>query len=227
MHRLFRHQRNYFDAIGKLICASNINNVLTDFFTTGVYDINREFHKTSSPSMDILISSNLERLLFEISGRDDAFVADVMNDLVTDGEYEIDFQKLRKTVPFIVGGYSAEEDTLDAIANFYDVNDYLLDPHTAVAVSVFANYAVQTSDQKKTVIVSTASPYKFPTDVYYALTTNDMSDDSVAACKKLENYTGVDMPEPLVGLANRKARFTDCVAKQDIKETVLNYIKKK
>ena len=213
--------------IGKLICASNINNVLTDFFKTGTYDINREFHKTSSPSMDILISSNLERLLFEISGRDDKYVAEIMNDLNTKGVYELDFNKLRSSAPNFMGGFSSEEDTLDTIANFYEVNDYLLDPHTAVAVSVFANYAVESSDETKTVIVSTASPYKFPTDVYYALTTTDMSDESVLACKKLESYTGVDIPEPLQNLSKRISRFTDCVAKEDIKNTVLNYIKKK
>ena len=212
--------------IGKLICASNTNNVLTDFFKTGVYDINREFYKTSSPSMDILISSNLERLLFEISGRDDKFVANTMKDLADKGVYEIDFNKIKSAAPQFVGGYSNEEDTLDSIANFYDVNDYLLDPHTAVAVSVFANYSVTSSDESSTVIVSTASPYKFATDVYYALSSTDLSDEAVLAVKKLASYTGIEIPEPLVGLASRVSRFNDCVAKDQIKNAVMDYVKK-
>lgn len=213
--------------INKLICASNMNNVLTDFFNTGKYDINREFHKTMSPSMDILISSNLERLLFEISGRDDKYVASLMNDLKTKGYYELDYDKLRNGAPNFIGGSCSEDDTLDAISNFYETEDYLLDPHTAVAVGVYSNYVAETNDETKTVIVSTASPYKFPADVYFALSEKDLSDDAINASRKLESYTGVEIPEPLVGLESRVVRFKDVVKKENIVNAVLDHINKK
>ncbi len=211
--------------INKLICASNKNKVLTDFFNTGKYDINRDFYKTMSPSMDILISSNLERLLFEISGRNDKYVAELMNSLKTKGYYEIDFVNFKENANNFEGGYSNEDMTMNTISDFYDENDYLLDTHTAVAVGVYKAYSEQTGDNTKTVIVSTASPYKFPQDVYNALT-GEMLEDSINAAEELEEYTGIDIPEPLQNLQSRKVRFKDVIEKDKIKEAVLAAIKK-
>ncbi len=211
--------------IGKLICASNKNRVLTDFFASGKYDTNREFYKTMSPSMDILISSNLERLLFEISGRDDKYVASLMNDLKTKGCYQIDFDKLKTNASNFEGGFSDEEMTMDTIEDFYDENDYLLDTHTAVAVGVSQAIKEENGDNTKTVIVSTASPYKFPQDVYNALT-GEYVDDSIKAADMLEEYTGMEIPEPLQGLQSRIVRFKDVIEKDKIKEAVLSCLKK-
>ena len=206
--------------INKLICASNKNKVLTDFFNTGKYDINRDFYKTMSPSMDIL-----ERLLFEISGRNDKYVAELMNSLKTKGYYEIDFANFKENANNFEGGYSNEDMTMNTISDFYDENDYLLDTHTAVAVGVYKAYSEQTGDNTKTVIVSTASPYKFPQDVYNALT-GEMLEDSINAAEELEEYTGIDIPEPLQNLQSRKVRFKDVIEKDKIKEAVLAAIKK-
>lgn len=211
--------------IGKLICASNKNRVLTDFFASGKYDTNREFFKTMSPSMDILISSNLERLLFEISGRDDKYVAKLMSDLKSKGCYEIDFAKLKENASNFEGGCSDEEMTMDTIEDFYDENDYLLDTHTAVAVGVNKAIQEESGDNTKTIIVSTASPYKFPQDVYNALT-GEFIDDSIKAADMLEEYTGMEIPEPLQGLQTRVVRFKDVIEKEKIKEAVLNCLKK-
>lgn len=211
--------------IAKLICASNKNRVLTDFFSSGKYDINREFHKTMSPSMDILISSNLERLLFEISGRDDKYVAELMSSLKSKGSYELNFEDIKKNASNFVGGSSDEEMTMDTIEDFYDENDYLLDTHTAVAVGVCEEYREKSGDKTKTVIVSTASPYKFPQDVYNSLT-GEMVENSIQAAEKLEEYTGIEIPEPLQGLEARTVRFKDVIEKDQIKQTVLNAIEK-
>lgn len=209
--------------ISKLICASNINNVLTDFFEQGKYNINRDFYKTISPSMDILISSNLERLLFEISGKDDKFIANIMHDLATKGYYEIDYNLIQNNANMFIAGACDEEETLDTIANFYDDNDYLLDTHTAVAMGVYTNFLATVADNTVTVVVSTASPYKFAGDVYDALS-EDVIEDSLLACKKLNAYTGIDIPEPLQGLDEKEIRFNDCVDKNDIKKVVLDRI---
>lgn len=212
--------------INKLICASNENNVLTDFFSSGTYDTNRDFYKTISPSMDILISSNLERLLFEIGGRDDKYVESLMNELKTTGKYTVDYSLITKNISQFIGGCSEEEETLMSMDNFYDTYDYLVDPHTGVAVSVYGDYAAVTGDNTKTVIVSTASPYKFPADVYYALTETYI-EDCDKAMKKLNLYTEVEIPEPLANLKKKEVLYTDVIAKEDIKATVLNYIAKK
>ncbi len=211
--------------IGKLICASNKNKVLTEFFESGKYDINREFYKTMSPSMDILISSNLERLLFEISGRDDKAVSELMNNLKTNGYYTLDLDTFKKNASNFEGGFSEEDMTMDTIEEFYDENDYLLDTHTAVAVGVYNEYSRQSGDNTPTVIVSTASPYKFPQDVYNALT-GQYIEDSIKAADMLEEYTGYEIPEPLQNLQSREVRFKDVIEKDQIKQAVLNAIKK-
>ncbi len=184
--------------INRLICASNMNNVLTDFFNTGNYDIKREFYKTMSPSMDILISSNLERLLFELSGRDDKFVENKMTELK------------------------------EKISYYFDDEDesYLFDPHTAVAMSVYDDYYDETDDTTPTVIVSTASPYKFPVDVYSAVSGKSI-DDAYKATDMLEEISAQPIPEPLRNLKNRKTRFDKVIDKKDIESEVISYAMKR
>lgn len=205
--------------INKLIVASNVNNVLTDFFTEGKYDVNRPFHKTMSPSMDILISSNLERLLFEFGDRKPEFVRDIMEKLDLYGKYELDLDELEEKLGEFMGYCSSEEETSDAIDNFYDMFDYLLDTHTAVAVSAYYNYTADTEDESKTVIVSTASPYKFAADVYESLT-QKRENDSFKAVKKLSNYTGVEIPEQIAELNSLPILHDTVIDKSQIKETI-------
>lgn len=150
--------------IGKLICAANTNKVLCDFFDTGTYDRMREFHETMSPSMDILISSNLERLLYHVSGDDASQIKLMMEQLAVVGRYEIPTQ-IRNNLSGFIGGYATEEETATAIAAVYAEAQYLIDTHTAVAYAVCQKYRQQWGDKTPTVVVSTASPYKFTKDV--------------------------------------------------------------
>ena len=154
--------------IAKLICASNENKVLFDFFTTGTYDKNREFMLTSSPSMDILISSNLERLIYRIAGNDAEKNAQLMNPLTTTGVYEIT-PEMRAQLSDFEGGYATEKDTADTIKKLYDATGYIIDTHTAVAASVYNAYKEKSGDTTKTVIASTASPFKFTRSVMKAI----------------------------------------------------------
>ncbi len=154
--------------IAKLICASNENKVLFDFFTTGTYDKNREFMLTSSPSMDILISSNLERLIYRIAGNDAEKNAQLMKQLTTTGVYEIT-PEMRAQLSDFEGGYATEKDTADTIKKLYDATGYIIDTHTAVAASVYNAYKEKSGDTTKTVIASTASPFKFTRSVMKAI----------------------------------------------------------
>ena len=143
--------------VHKLIVASNANNVLTDFFNTGKYSVKRDFHKTASPSMDILVSSNLERLLFELSGRDTDLIKKLYQDLKEKGEFTFDLDLLQNSI--FEAGWADEAETKDAIYNYFDLDDVTFDPHTAVAGSVYNDYSIDTEDDTPTVIVSTASPF--------------------------------------------------------------------
>ncbi len=214
--------------INRLICASNMNNVLTDFFNTGNYDIKREFYKTMSPSMDILISSNLERLLFELSGRDDKFVENKMTELKEKGFYTIDKKEIESVLPMFYAGSADEEYTKDTISYYFDDEDesYLFDPHTAVAMSVYDDYYDETDDTTPTVIVSTASPYKFPVDVYSAVSGKSI-DDAYKATDMLEEISAQPIPEPLRNLKNRKTRFDKVIDKNDIESEVISYAMKR
>ncbi len=212
--------------VNKFICASNVNNVLTDFFATGTYDIHREFVKTMSPSMDILISSNLERFLFEMSGRDDKLIAQRMNELKTNGKYSITSKELEEISKLFAAGYATEQDTLDVISSENEINSYLMDTHTGVAMEVYREYAAEEEDYTPAVVVSTASAYKFPQDVLKAIT-GKVEHDAFVASEKLNEITGEDIPEPLKGLKDREVRFEDVIAKSDIADTVLDYIDKK
>ncbi len=207
--------------INKLLCASNCNNILTDFFVTGKYDINREFFKTMSPSMDILISSNLERLLYEINGRDSKVVVELMKSLADKGEYTIENIGY-KTNDFACG-YTSEEETNNVIDNFFEIHDYLLDPHTAVAVNVYDNYEVDIDDKVPTVIVSTASPYKFPVDIYKAIM-GTVIEDPFKACRKIHSISAMEIPEDLIALEKTAIRFQDVCTKEEIKDVVVRYV---
>lgn len=208
--------------VDELICASNQNKVLTDFFETGVYSTEREFYKTMSPSMDILVSSNLERLLFELLGRDTVKVTELMKELKETGSYAVD-EKILDGLNF-VAGWADEVDTASAIAGFYDEWEYLLDPHTAVAVSVYYDYADASGDETKTVVVSTANPYKFPRDVYRCLTESDV-DDAFKAAQKLYNYTGEEIPPQIAELKNKVRRFREVFPREKIADAVFGFLK--
>ncbi|NCC45295.1 MAG: threonine synthase, partial [Clostridia bacterium] len=154
--------------IDKLICASNDNKVLYDFFTTGEYDRNRDFILTTSPSMDILISSNLERLIYRIAGNDSEKNKEMMNALASEGKYEIT-EEMKVQLADFYGNYSNEDETASTIRRIYDECGYVIDTHTAVAASVYKKYTAKTKDLKKAVIASTASPYKFTRSVMEAI----------------------------------------------------------
>ena len=211
--------------VNKLICASNSNKVLTDFIKTGVYDKNREFYKTMSPSMDILISSNIERLIYHISGGNDLLAKDCMDNLKKNGKYSI-CHCLDKIQSIFDAYYTTEEETRGAINAEYDYDGYVMDPHTAVAMSAYDEYTANTDDEHPAVIVSTASPYKFPSDVYEAIT-GERENDAFEATKKLNEETALDIPEPLQGLKTKAVRFNDVIPKEDVAKAVLEYIDKK
>ena len=191
--------------INKLICASNDNKVLTDFFETKEYNRNREFIKTISPSMDILISSNLERLLYFVT-KDDKLVANLMNDLDTKGFYQIPEQYHEKFNCF-VGGYATENETMQNIKKVFDENGYLIDTHTAVAYAVFKKYQNDSNDQTKTIVLSTANPYKFPKAILSALGENQVNDE-FEAIKKVNKMTNAAIPQVILSL---KETFEKCV----------------
>lgn len=190
------YARNMGLPIGKLICASNRNNVLTDFFNQGKYDARREFHKTMSPSMDILVSSNLERLLFEICGRDSATVLGWMDALRDHGSYDIPASAREKLAAEFYADFCDDVETGKAIRRVFEQHKYLMDPHTAVAQAVYDKYRESTGDKTPTVIVSTANPYKFTPDVWQSLAGETVT-DAFAAAEKLSERTGVPIPESI------------------------------
>ncbi|MFV0400632.1 MAG: threonine synthase [Oscillospiraceae bacterium] len=201
--------------IRKFICASNINKVLTDFIGTGVYDRRRDFVLTSSPSMDILISSNLERLLFALLGDDDKAVADLMNRLSTDGVYEIPAEVLSKLQAEFYGGYCDEAGTAGAIKETWEKQGYLADTHTAVALSVYRQYRRETGDDTKTVIASTASPYKFAGSILEALT-GEREEDEFAQLDKLSALTSTQIPAQIAELAGKQVRFAETCERDEM-----------
>lgn len=180
--------------INKLLCASNENKVLFDFFNTGVYDRKRDFKSTMSPSMDILISSNLERLLYLLCGEDSNKVDELMHQLKAEGEYAITEEMKEKLLDFY-GGYASEAGTIEAIRKVYDESGYIIDTHTAVAYSVYLKYSRENpEDSSKSVIVSTASPYKFTTDVINSIAPVPSSTDSFELIKEMSRLTGTEIP---------------------------------
>ncbi len=208
--------------IKQLIVASNENNVLTEFFSSGIYDSNREFFKTISPSMDILVSSNLERLLYEVGDRKADFVRDLMERLSEDGTYSIDEDLLYDKLPEFIAYFSTEAETKEVMDNFFDEYRYVLDPHTAVAVSALFKYMSEVGDSvTPNVIVSTANPYKFPQSVYEAIA-HKTEEDAFKATKKLESYSGMNAPEGIKRLIEKEVRFSTVVEVDEIDSVIAN-----
>ena len=209
--------------INKLICASNRNNILTDFISTGVYDRRREFYATASPSMDILISSNLERLLYALSG-DSALVADYMKSLSESGVYEIGAAQRGRISECFAGGCCDDDETKKEIERVFDEYGYLIDTHTAVASKVLGDYRAATGDTSPTIVVSTASPYKFTESVLEALggSADGRGPELIA---RLEGKSGTTSPEPLRFLDRRAVRFSGCAEKTELSGVVEAFLK--
>lgn len=205
--------------VGKLICASNRNKVLTDFINTGVYDKNRDFFPTISPSMDILISSNLERLLFELSGRDDATVASWYAELNEKGSFDVGTAVREQLQESFWGGFCDDAATQDTIRRVFDKYSYLCDTHTAVAVRVLEEYRAATGDERTTIVASTANPYKFAASVLSSVATPKSSDE-YAQIEELCTLTGMEVPSQLAGLKDVPVRFTGSVERTAIKQEV-------
>ena len=209
--------------VAKLICASNANNVLTDFLNTGVYDRNREFFATISPSMDILISSNLERLLYDLSEGDTAAIRDWFGKLSQTGRYEVSEEVKAKIKELFWAGCCDDNGTKQTIGDTFREDHYLCDTHTAVAVNVYHQYKEATGDATKTVIASTASPYKFASSVLGAIT-DDIPADEYAQIDELSRISGLPVPKALAELKNKPVRFTGSIEKAEMEETVLKLL---
>ena len=210
--------------IGRLLCASNSNNVLTDFIATGKYDRNRPFYNTVSPSMDILISSNLERLLYLLSGGDDKLVAGYMKELSDTGCYQVSEEMRKKIQSVFVGGFSSEAETEATIGKMMDEHKYLIDTHTAVAFHVLEQYRKETGDQTKTVVASTASPFKFCDAVLDALNVTDKA-TGTALLDQLAEVSGMPAPQPLATLKDKQVRFTSWTEKEQMRTVVTDFLK--
>ncbi len=233
--------------VNKFICASNENRVLTDFINTGVYDINRDFYLTTSPSMDILISSNLERLLYHLSEGDTGLVAQLMKCLETEGRYQVP-EKVKEGLSCFYGGCATSAEGSETIRRFYEKHHYLMDTHTAVAAKVYEDYRAATGDETVTVIASTASPYKFADSVGEALglSTSDSDDSShsgrncarggncssnskdsqgFAAIEMLNSETKVAVPKGLQGLDKKPVLHKGVISPEDMADAVLSDLK--
>ena len=208
--------------VGKLICASNRNDVLTDFIRTGIYDRNRPFHTTMSPSMDILISSNLERLLFDMSGGKDELVREYMEQLAQTGRYEVTPGMKRRMQEVFYGGFCGEEETASSIAMLYRYG-YLIDTHTAVAAKVLTDYRKKSGDRTPAIFVSTASPYKFCDSVLSSIGQVPV-ENSVERIAQMVDITGVAAPVRLAGLKGKEIRFRDVTGMELMEEKVLSFL---
>ena len=210
--------------IGKLICASNANNVLTDFLRTGVYDRNRQFYTTISPSMDILISSNLERLIYDLSGCDSVRVKAWMESLSETGRYEVDEDVKAKIRELFWAGCCDDASTQATIKKVFDSQKYLSDTHTAVALNVYDQYVEEFGADVPTIIASTASPYKFAPAVLGAIAPDKVKEDEFDMLAALNEVSGVATPAPLAGLKGKAVRFNRVCDGSDMKETVLDML---
>jgi threonine synthase len=209
--------------VGKLVCASNENKVLTDFFENGVYNKNRDFHVTKSPSMDILISSNLERLLYLVCGAEKC--AAYMKDLKENGEYKITKEELDAIKSVFDAGFANDETTLDVIKNVYEKHGYIMDTHTAVAWKVYEDWAKENENGYKSVVLSTASAYKFSNSVMNAI--GKEYDDEFDALEKLNAITGAKIPGSLVGIKEKPVVHKNVVKKEDMLTFVRDMVGKK
>ena len=206
--------------VNRFICASNENKVLTDFFNTGVYDTNREFYLTNSPSMDILISSNLERLLYHLSGNDGDEIKILMSRLETDRHYEVS-SAIRNGMKDFYGGFADVGDTNETIGRMYRENGYLIDTHTAVAYKVYENYVAETGDKTPSLIASTASPYKFADSVALSIGLKEEK-SGFDYIKAVEAETGVKVPGCLRDLDKKPVRHGQVIDTDNMPEAVKN-----
>lgn len=210
--------------VNKLICASNANRVLTDFINTGVYDRNREFYTTMSPSMDILISSNLERMLYILADGDDKYIAELQNRLSTEGKFTVNDTVLSKLQALFYGACCDDNGTLDTIKKTFQEYGYLCDTHTAVAVNAYEQYLASTGDNRPVLIASTASPFKFAKSVLTALS-NEIPESEFDTVDFLSNLTNTTVPKPLAELKNASVRFKDIYDKIDMYKAVCKCLK--
>ena len=210
--------------VGRLVCASNCNDVLTDFLRTGVYDRYRPFHTTMSPSMDILISSNLERLLFDLAGENDEEVRGYMEALAKDGRYEVSAAIKAALADQFWGGCCGEAETSAAIAAYFKEYGYLIDTHTAVAAGVMEQYRAASGDKTPTVFVSTASPYKF-CDSVLAAVGETPAGDGVELLEQLHAVSGVAVPRRLAELKGKERRFDLSCEKPGMDKVVLDFLR--
>lgn len=212
--------------VRRLHCASNENKIIADFLATGVYDMNREFYKTTSPSMDILLSSNLERLIFEVSGRNAKLTEKRMSQLKEKGRYEITPEELTLIQETFDGGFADEETSVEAMYGVFEDVGYTMDTHTGCAMKVVLDwFEKHKKDETKVVIVSTANPYKFPQDVLYAVTGNDVK-DSFKGIKRLHAATAMAVPKCLSELRDKPVRFTKTADRKKLFDEVLDFINK-
>ena len=211
--------------IDKLVCASNSNNVLTEFFADGTYDANREFFKTISPSMDILISSNLERLVFELSGRDFEITAKRMADLKKTGKYKLETTEKSVLDKEFFADYVDEDECMETISEIFDEYGYVLDTHTSVAMTVAERFIDYTETENATVVLSTASPYKFAQDVLKAITKTTQK-DAFKAAFTLHEQTAAPIPEQLLTLKEKEVRFSTVIEKDKTVEAVMAFVNK-
>jgi threonine synthase len=210
--------------VGKLICASNRNNVLTDFFRSGVYDTRRQFFKTTSPSMDILISSNLERLLYECADRDGELIATWMRQLKESYTYAIGEQRQEWMNSVFDAGYADDQQCAEEIRQRFEVDGYLMDTHTAVASHVLREYREKTGDNTVAVIVSTASPYKFAQDVLTAVKGKAAVEgkDAFQCSEELEALSGMPVPQQVKALRSLPVRHKAQCERDGMAEAVMN-----
>jgi threonine synthase len=209
--------------VGKFICASNENNVLTDFIKTGVYNKNRTFKKTISPSMDILISSNLERLLYHLSNNNGSYTAELMDCLNTKGEYEITEAVKKKISHLFYGGFADEEKIKETIALTYEKDGYVIDPHTAAAAYVYEQYVADSADSTPTVILSTANAYKFADSVLDAIFHKKA--ESMQALDELSKKTNVPMHPALYNIADKKILHSRICEAEEIEAVITEILK--
>ena len=210
--------------IARLICASNRNNVLTDFIRTGVYDRNRPFYTTTSPSMDILISSNLERMLSLLYNGDTAAVAGLMEQLARTGRYSIAPEVREKLQAEFYGGFCDDAGTAETIGATFRNHRYLCDPHTAVALNVYEQYRRETGDDTPCVLASTASPFKFAAAVLPAIQSGKLPADEFGMVAKLAEVSGIPVPKPLAGLKDLPVLQTGCVTKEKMNQFIRDFL---
>ncbi|MBR5505136.1 MAG: threonine synthase [Clostridia bacterium] len=205
--------------VNKLICASNSNNVLTDFINTGVYDRNRTFYTTASPSMDILISSNLERLLFHMTGRNDETIRGYMSELEVNGKYTVSDDVKSKIQEIFVAGCCDDAATSQTIAKYFNKYSYVVDTHTAVALNVYEKYVENTGDTTTTVVASTANPFKFNEAVISAISPETSLDgkDEFELLEILAQKGNIEIPAQLSELKTKAVRFKDVCNKEDMR----------